>query len=93
MFPESDMADNAQYWKAECYYSLAELPKAEVEFGLVLTRYPGGNKVPAAAYKLGLVYLAQNRKQDATHQFQDVIAKYPGTTEAKLAQDRLNAQE
>ncbi len=93
MFPQSDMADNAQYWKAECYYSLNDLLKAEEEFRLVLTKYPAGNKVPAAAYKLGLVYLAQNRKQDAIRQLQEVVAKYPGTIEAGLAQDRLNALE
>jgi tol-pal system protein YbgF len=93
MFPNSDMADNAQYWKAECYYSLNELARSEEEFRLVLTKYQTGNKLPAAAYKLGLVYLAENRKPDARRQFQDVVAKYPGTTEAKLAQDRLNSQE
>lgn len=93
MFPASDMADNAQYWIGECHYSLADLGKAEEAFRLVLSRYPTGNKVPAAAYKLGLVYLAQNRKPEARRQFREVIDKYPGTTEAKLAQDRLNAQE
>jgi len=93
MFPNSEMADNAQYWKAECYYSLNELAKAEEEFRLVLTGYPDGNKVPAASYKLGLVYLTENRRQDAQRQLQEVVAKYPGTTEAKLAQDRLDALE
>lgn len=93
MFPNSDMADNAQYWKAECYYSLNDLARAEEEFKLVLTRYSTGNKVSSAAYKLGLVYLAQNRRADAKRQLQEVVAKYPGTTEAKLAQERLSSLE
>jgi tol-pal system protein YbgF len=90
MFPDSELADNAQYWIGECYYSLGELARAETEFKNVLIRYPTGNKVPAATYKLGLVYLAQNRADVARRQFEAVIEKYPGTTEAKLAQERLN---
>ncbi|MBN2537444.1 tol-pal system protein YbgF [candidate division WOR-3 bacterium] len=90
MFPDSEMADNALYWIGECWYSLGELGKAEEEFKNVLIRYPTGNKVPAATYKLGLVYLAQNREDAARRQFEAVVEKYPGSTEAKLAQERLN---
>jgi len=90
-FPDSDNADNAQYWIGECYYSQGQLAEAEQEFSRVLHRYPEGNKVPAAAYKLGLVYLAQNRLAEARRQLQEVVDNYPGTTEAKLAQDRLNS--
>lgn len=89
MFPDSDLADNAQYWIGECFYAEGELGRAEEEFKKVLIRYPAGNKVPAATYKLGLVYLAQNRADAAQRQFEAVVEKYPGTTEAKLARERL----
>ncbi len=92
MFPGSDLADNAQYWIGECHHSLGELIQAEQEFKRVMTDHPDGNKVPAAEYKLGLVYLAQNRPEDARRQFEAVVGKYPGTTEARLAQDRLSGQ-
>jgi TolA-binding protein len=49
--------------------------------------------VPAAEYKLGLVYLAQNRKPEGTNQLGKVVKEYPGTNEAKLAQDRLRTLE
>ncbi|MFO7674902.1 MAG: tol-pal system protein YbgF [bacterium] len=89
LFPDSEMADNAQYWIGECYYSMGELNRSEEEFKKVLIRYPAGNKVPAATYKLGLVYLAQNRPDAARRQFEAVVEKYPGSTEAKLAGERL----
>ena len=54
--------------------------KAEEEFKNVLIRYPTGNKVPAATYKLGLVYLAQNRGDAARRQFEAVD---------QIVQDRL----
>ncbi len=93
MFPASDLSDNAQYWIGECHHSNGELVQAEEEFKRVLTDHPEGNKVPAAEYKLGLVYRAQNREDDARRQFAAVVEKYPGTTEARLAQDRLLPQQ
>ncbi|UCG41946.1 MAG: tol-pal system protein YbgF [candidate division WOR-3 bacterium] len=93
MFPNSDLSDNAQYWIGECYHSMGELNKAEVEFGRVLAEHPDGNKVPAAEYKLGLVYQAAGRYGAARQQFLKVIEKYPGTPEAKLAQDRVSPEQ
>jgi tol-pal system protein YbgF len=88
-YPQSDNADNAQYWIGECFYSLGRLDSAEAGFRQVMVAFPRGNKVPAAEYKLGLVYLAQDRKPEATNQLRRVVKLYPGTNEAKLAQDRL----
>jgi tol-pal system protein YbgF len=92
-FPTSDNADNAQYWVGECFYSLNRLDSAELGFRQVLVSYPQGNKVPAAEYKLGLVYLAQGRRPEAKNQFRRVLQEYPGSTEARLAQDRLQSLE
>ncbi|HTW93117.1 MAG TPA: tol-pal system protein YbgF [bacterium] len=90
-FPQSDNADNAQYWIGECFYSLGRLDSAEAGFRQVITAYPQGNKLASAEYKLGLVYLAQNRKAEAANQLRKVVKEYPGTNEAKLAQGRLQA--
>jgi tol-pal system protein YbgF len=92
-FSSSDNADNAQYWIGESFYSLGKLDSAEAGFKQVIAGFPTGNKVPAAEYKLGLVYLAQNRKAEATNQFRRVVNEYPGTSESKLAQERLNPPE
>lgn len=92
-YPQSDNADNAQYWIGECFYSLGRLDSAETGFRRVIVAFPRGNKVPAAEYKLGLVYLAQNRKPEAKNQLRRVAKLYPGTNEARLAQDRLLSLE
>jgi len=91
--PNTDNADNAQYWIGECFYSLGKMDSAETEFKQVVVSYPRGNKAPSAEYKLGLVYLAQNRNPEARNQFHQVVKLYPGSNEAKLAQDRLRALE
>ena len=90
-FPDSDNADNAQYWIGECYYSRGQLDTAEIELKYVLLRYPQGNKAPAAAYKLGLLYEGQGKAAQARSQFDKVIKDYPNSAEAKLSHDRLQA--
>lgn len=92
LFPASEMADNAQYWVGECFYSLGQLDSAETEFQRVIREYPQGNKVPAAIYKLGLVYQLQGKEGLAQKRFKEVVDKYPGTPEANLAQDKLKPE-
>lgn len=93
LFPSSEMADNAQYWVGECFYSLNQLDSAEAEFKQVKNRYPEGNKVPAALYKLGLIYQLEGKSSAAQEKFKEVIENYPSSAEAKLAQERLKARQ
>jgi tol-pal system protein YbgF len=93
LFPQSEMADNALYWVGECHYSRNRLDSAEAAFSEVLERYPDGNKAPAAGYKLGLVCDALGRHADARRHLAEVVERYPGTTEARLAQDRLDSKD
>ncbi len=89
LFPSSEMADNAQYWIGECFYSLNQLDSAEMEFKRVIIEYPEGNKVPDAIYKLGVLYEMQGKSNAARRQFKEVIEKYPKSPAAKLAEERL----
>lgn len=93
LFPSSEMADNAQYWIGECFYSLGQLDSAGVEFQRVINEYPQGNKVPAALYKLGLVYQLQGKEGLAQKKFKEVVDKFPGTPEANLAQEKIKKPE
>ncbi len=93
LFPSSEMADNAQYWLGECFYSLNQLDSAEIEFKQVKNKYPDGNKVPAAVYKLGLIYQFQGKTSAAQEKFREVVENYPSSPEAKLAQERLKPKQ
>ncbi|MGB9741586.1 MAG: tol-pal system protein YbgF [bacterium] len=93
LFPASEMADNAQYWIGECFYSLNQLDSARAEFLRVKEKYPDGNKVPAALYKLGLIYQLEGNTPLAEKQFEQIINNYPASPEAKLAQERLKKQQ
>jgi tol-pal system protein YbgF len=53
-YPQSDLADNAQYWIGECYYSQKDFKAAAAAFKDVAEHFPFGNKVPDALYKEAL---------------------------------------
>ena len=53
-YPQSDLADNAQYWVGECLYSEKKFEEARKAFRAVSDHFPFGNKVPDALYKEAL---------------------------------------
>jgi|WetSurMetagenome_2_1015567.scaffolds.fasta_scaffold01386_13 tol-pal system protein YbgF len=53
-YPQSDLADNAQYWIGECFYSQKSFKEAAAAFKAVAEHFPFGNKVPDALYKEAL---------------------------------------
>jgi tol-pal system protein YbgF len=53
-YPQSDLADNAQYWIGECSYSQKDFKEAAAAFKAVSDHFPFGNKVPDALYKEAL---------------------------------------
>jgi len=88
-FPETEQADNAQYWLGECYYAKKNYTRAAIEFHEVLENYSTGDKVPSALYKLGLSLLELKSVWQANKYFQELIDKYPDSQEAKLAKEKL----
>jgi tol-pal system protein YbgF len=88
-FPETEQADNAQYWLGECYYAKKNYTRAAIEFHKMLENYSTGDKVPSALYKLGLSLLELKSVGEANKYFEELINKYPDTQEAKLAKEKL----
>jgi tol-pal system protein YbgF len=88
-FPDTDLADNAQYWIGECYYSEGRYEEAAEAFKQVITRYPTGNKVPRAMLKAGFALLQLGREDQAKAMFQQVIDAYPLSSEADQAKTKL----
>lgn len=87
--PDAEVADNAQYGVGECFFAQATFDSAAVEYARVIERYPQGDKVPAALYKLALSQekLGQSAKAHGT--FEDLIKRFPLSGEAELARERV----
>ncbi len=88
-FPDSELADNAQYWLAESHYVTQRFERALTEFDVVITRFPSSRKVPDALLKMGYCNYELKKWQDARAALRRVQADFPETTAARLAAQRL----
>ena len=91
--PKSKLANNAQYWIGESYYALKEYDQAIIEFDAVRSKYPQGDKVPAALLKQGFAFAELGEKVNARLVLQEVVEKYPTAPEAMQARQKMKSLE
>lgn len=92
-YPDSELADNAQYWLAESYYVTKQYEDALTSFNVVIEQYPRSRKVPDALLKIGYCNYELERWQDARASLGKVRSDYPETTAARLAGQRLGRMD
>lgn len=88
-YPKSALADNAQYWVAEAAYVRRDFRAALEEFNRVVKGYPDSPKVPDALLKLGYTHYELGAYDKARESLSQVIARYPNTSAARSAEQRL----
>ncbi len=76
--PQNELADNSQYWLAECYYSQKNYKRAIIEFEKVFT-FAGTDKDDDAQLKLGLAYQSMGNLRKAREEFQRLVDYFPGS--------------
>lgn len=89
-YPDSELADNAQYWLAESYYVTAQFEEALAEFEAVIDAYPDSRKAADALLKMGYCNYELERWDAARNALQRVQREFPETTAARLADQRLD---
>jgi tol-pal system protein YbgF len=87
-YPQSSLADNAQYWIGEGFYAQQQYPEALAEFRKVIEKYPNQDKVPAALYKAGLCYTELKDQKRSKEMWDKLLKKYPKSPEANLTKQR-----
>jgi len=92
-FPDSELADNAQYWLAESHYVTQQFDKALSQFEVVIQSFPDSRKVPDALLKIGYCNYELKRWDAARGSLGRVQADYPETTAAMLAGQRLERMQ
>ena len=88
-YPSSEMADNAQYWVGECYYSKKLLNEAVAEFDKVILLFPKGDKVPGARFKKGVTLIELGQQEAGRAELTALIKLFPRSNEAVLAKQQL----
>ncbi len=88
-YPDSAYSDNAQYWMGEANYVMQKYELAINEYQALLNTYPDSQKVSHALLKIGYSYAELGNSADAKKTLKEVKKQYPGTTAARLADERL----
>jgi tol-pal system protein YbgF len=90
-YPSSVYADDAAYWRADCYFQQGEYQKAILRFDDVVLRYPKGNKAADALYREGeaLLRMGPRFNKAARTAFERVQSEYPDSDRAAEAKQQI----
>jgi tol-pal system protein YbgF len=90
MYPDSQLADNAQYWLGEAYYVNKSFPEAQTAFQRVVDKYPQSRKRPDALLKIGYCQYELKDWAAAKDTLAKVATQFSDTPAGHLAQQRLD---
>jgi len=90
-YPNSEFADNAQYWLGESYYVTRNYDIALTAFQDLLDRHPDSPKAPDALLKVGYTYYELEQWDSARAALTQVQERYPDSTLSRLAENRLRS--
>jgi tol-pal system protein YbgF len=88
-YKDTDRASNAQFYIGECYYNKGDYARAIEAYDLCSEKYPAGNKAAAAQLKKGFSLLAVDQKTAGIRELKSVIQRFPESSEAEMARQRL----
>lgn len=92
-YPNGRYADNAQYWLGESAYVRRDFKTALAEFRKVTQGFPASPKTPDALLKTGYIYYETAQWADARRTLNEVVQRYPTSTAARLARQRLQQMD
>jgi tol-pal system protein YbgF len=92
-YPNSDYADNAQYWLGESYYVTRNYDIALEAFQGLRANYPDSPKIADGLLKIGYTHYELKQWDQARAALSQVQEQYPDTTLARLAGSRLRSMK
>jgi tol-pal system protein YbgF len=88
-FPQSEKADDAQYYIGDAQYALSKFEDAIAAYNAVIQNYPRGDQAHMAAYKRGLAQERLGQLEGARASYEQAVKTYPETQGAQMASQRL----
>ena len=88
-WPKGQFSDNAQYWLGEGYHALRNYEQALIEYERLIAEFPNSQKITHALLKSGYCLQEIGRPDEARTRLTGLAKRYPGTTAARLAEERL----
>jgi tol-pal system protein YbgF len=90
-YPDSAYAANAQYWLGNAYFAQRDYKNAIAAQEVVATTYANSPKAPDAMLNIASSYTDLNDKKNAKKALQQLVKKFPDSSAAAAAKDRLAA--
>jgi tol-pal system protein YbgF len=90
-YPDSEYADNAQYWLGESYYVTRNYEIALEAFQGLLDRFPQSTKAADALLKIGYTHYELKQWDQARAALTQAQEQYPNSSVARLAENRLRS--
>ncbi|MCH1926688.1 tol-pal system protein YbgF [Shewanella sp. C32] len=90
-YPNSNYADNANYWLGQLLYNQGDLAQAKVAFENVVNNFKESGKRGDSLVKLGMIAEKSNDKNAATGFYNRVLKEYANSAAARIAQQQLAA--
>ncbi len=89
-FPRSELADDAQFYIAECNYLDGKNTEAMDAYNRVIGTYPTGDRVPEAYYKRGMTFERLGQLDQARDSWETLIKLFPDSDMARLGKQNLD---
>lgn len=88
-YGETVLAPNAQFYLGEIAFRQKDYQQAISNYDRVITQYPKNFKLASAHLRKGMALLALGQKAQGVRELREVIGRYPGTEEERLAHQKL----
>ena len=88
-YPNTDLAGNSYFYLAESSSVPATISRPCSNYDQVLQNFPSGTKAASAQLKKGFALMEMGQKDDGVQELRHLIQRYPKTSEAVQARDRL----
>ena len=86
--PMSEWADNAQFWKGECYYGLRKYQQALIEFTKVFA-FSNTDKADDAQIKIARCHTALDERDRALAALRKLLDEYPDSEYVPTAREQI----
>ena len=88
-YPDTELADNSQFWLGECYYAEKKYGEAIAAYEKTIKKYPKSDKVSSAMLKQGMAFLQLGDNTAGKILLKKVVKTYPNSNQAKIAKSKL----
>lgn len=88
-YPDHSLVPNAWFWQGEAYFQMQDYAHAVLDYQKVIADYSSSNKYKPSMLKQGMTFFKMGKNKAGRLVLEELIDKFPDSTEARRAQGFL----